>query len=136
MKKAMSLFLSLVMVIALLAGCSGSPSTPSDPATSDPGSIPAADPSTPSDAPAADDSQKLSGTVEYWSSWSETENQALVLQKAAEAFTQLHPDVKINFTFNGRDNRNLVASAIEAGTQIDLMDANIDNIVQIGRAHV
>jgi len=131
MKKAMSLFLSLVIVLALLAGCGGSPSTSSDPAASDPGSAPAADPSTPSDAPAADDSQKLSGTVEYWSSWSETENQALVLQKAAEAFTQLHPDVKINFTFNGRDNRNLVASAIEAGTQIDLMDANIDNIVRL-----
>lgn len=68
------------------------------------------------------------GTIEYWSSWSETENQALVLKDAADAFMSLHPNVKINFTFNGRDNRNLVVSAIEAGTQIDLMDANIDNI--------
>ena len=80
-------------------------------------------------AAAADDT--LSGTIEYWSSWSETENQALVLRQAADAFMQLHPNVKINFTFNGRDNRNLVVSAIEAGTQIDLMDANIDNVQKL-----
>ncbi len=66
--------------------------------------------------------------IEYWSSWSATENQALILQDAAKEFEQLHPDVKINFTFNGRDNRNLVLSAIQAGTQVDIMDANADNI--------
>ncbi len=70
-------------------------------------------------------------TIEYWSSWSETENQALVLQEAAKAYEAAHPGVKINFTFNGRDNRNLVVSAIEAGTQIDVMDANIDNIQKL-----
>lgn len=129
MKKAMSLLLSLVMVLTLLAGCGGNPSSPDTPSTPDP--TPSTDPATTSDPAPADDTQELSGTIEYWSSWSETENQALVLQKAAEAFTQLHPNVTINFTFNGRDNRNLVASAIEAGTQIDLMDANIDNIVRL-----
>jgi len=129
MKKAMSLLLSLVMVLTLLAGCGGNPSSPDTPSTPDP--TPSTDPATTPDPAPADDMQELSGTIEYWSSWSETENQALVLQKAAEAFTQLHPNVTINFTFNGRDNRNLVASAIEAGTQIDLMDANIDNIVRL-----
>lgn len=69
--------------------------------------------------------------LEYWSSWSETENQALVLKAAAESFMVKHPNVKINFTFNGRDNRKLVVSAIEAGTQIDLMDANIDNVQKL-----
>lgn len=66
--------------------------------------------------------------IEYWSSWSATENQALILQDAAKEFEAAHPDVKINFTFNGRDNRNLVVSAIQSGTQIDMMDANVDNI--------
>ena len=94
-----------------LAACGGSSSSSSSVAASS------------TAANAAGDT--LSGTIEYWSSWSETENQALVLKQAADAFTQLHPNVKINFTFNGRDNRNLVVSAIEAGTQIDLMDANI-----------
>lgn len=96
-----------------LAACGGSSSSSSSVAASSTAANAAAD--------------TLSGTIEYWSSWSETENQALVLKQAADAFTQLHPNVKINFTFNGRDNRNLVVSAIEAGTQIDLMDANIDN---------
>lgn len=91
-----------------LAACGGSSSSSSSVAASSTAANAAAD--------------TLSGTIEYWSSWSETENQALVLKQAADAFTQLHPNVKINFTFNGRDNRNLVVSAIEAGTQIDLMD--------------
>jgi raffinose/stachyose/melibiose transport system substrate-binding protein len=72
------------------------------------------------------DSDKLN--INYWSSWSATENQALIMVDAAKAFEKLNPDVKINFTFNGRDNRNLVGSAMEAGTVIDVMDANIDNI--------
>lgn len=88
-----------------LAACGGSSSSSSSVAASSTAANAAAD--------------TLSGTIEYWSSWSETENQALVLKQAADAFTQLHPNVKINFTFNGRDNRNLVVSAIEAGTQID-----------------
>lgn len=100
-----------------LAACGGSSSSSSSVAASS------------TAANAAGDT--LSGTIEYWSSWSETENQALVLKQAADAFTQLHPNVKINFTFNGRDNRNLVVSAIEAGTQIDLMDANIDNVQKL-----
>lgn len=76
----------------------------------------------------ATEESKLEATLEYWSSWSETENQALVLQEAADSFMKENPGVKINFTFNGRDNRNLVGSAIEAGTKIDMMDANADNI--------
>lgn len=66
--------------------------------------------------------------INYWSSWSATENQALIMVDAAKAYEKLNPNVKINFTFNGRDNRNLVGSAIEAGTNIDVMDANIDSI--------
>lgn len=75
--------------------------------------------------------QKLSGHIEYWSSWGETESQARVLQKAAEEFMELNPDVTINFTFNGRDNRNLLVSAMQAGTEIDMMDANWDNCVAL-----
>lgn len=70
----------------------------------------------------------LNAELEYWSSWSETENQAMALQKAAEEFTELNPEVKINFTFNGRDNRNLVGSAVAAGTKVSMMDANVYNI--------
>lgn len=71
---------------------------------------------------------ELKADLEYWSSWSETENQALALQEAAKQFMEQNPGVKINFTFNGRDNRKLVGSALEAGTKINMMDANADNI--------
>ena len=73
-----------------LAACGGSSSSSSSVAASSTAANAAAD--------------TLSGTIEYWSSWSETENQALVLKQAADAFTQLHPNVeKSIFTFNGRD---------------------------------
>ena len=63
-----------------LAACGGSSSSSSSVAASSTAANAAAD--------------TLSGTIEYWSSWSETENQALVLKQAADAFTQLHPNVK------------------------------------------
>lgn len=75
--------------------------------------------------------QALSGHIEYWSSWGETESQAQVLQKAAKEFMELNPEVTINFTFNGRDNRNLLVSAMQAGTEIDMMDANWDNCMAL-----
>lgn len=70
----------------------------------------------------------LHANIEYWSSWSATEYQALVLEKASKDFMKENPGVKINFTFNGRDNRYLVTSAMQTGTKIDVMDANADNI--------
>ena len=71
---------------------------------------------------------KLNADIEYWSSWSETEAQADALREAADEFMKANPGVKINFTFNGRDNRNLVGSAVSAGTKVTMMDANADNI--------
>ena len=71
---------------------------------------------------------KLNAEIEYWSSWSETEAQADALREAADEFMKANPGVKINFTFNGRDNRNLVGSAVSAGTKVTMMDANADNI--------
>lgn len=54
--------------------------------------------------------------------------QASVLEKAAKSFQKEHPQVKIHFTFNGRDNRFLVGSALQSGTKVTMMDANGDNI--------
>lgn len=75
--------------------------------------------------------EALKADLEYWSSWSENENQAQVLQEAAKAFSKENPGVNITFTFNGRDNRNLVGSALAAGTKIDMMDGNADNIYRM-----
>ena len=115
MKKVLSFALAAILAVSLAAcGSSSSSST----ASSNPTSASAG----------AGTGSELNATIEFWSSWSETENQAIALQEAAEAFTAANPGVKINFTFNGRDNRLLVGSAMEAGTKITMMDANVDNI--------
>ena len=74
----------------------------------------------------SEDESKI--VIEYWSSWNATEAQAYVMEDAAKEYMELNPNVEINFTFNGRDNRFLVPSAIQAGTKITAMDANSDNI--------
>lgn len=84
----------------------------------------------------ADDGSGLQAKLEYWSSWSANEPQALILEDAAKDFNKLNPGVKINFTFNGRDNRYLTASAIQSGTKVDMMDANADNISALWRDYI
>lgn len=124
MKKAIALFLALALSLSL-AACGGAASSAAGSASN-----------AASKTESTGETKKLSATLEYWSSWSETENQAKVLQEAADAFKKENPGVKINFTFNGRDNRTLVGSAIEAGTTITMMDANADNIQSLWANYV
>lgn len=77
-------------------------------------------------APVSDSA--LHAKLEYWSSYNANENQGVILQEAADDFMKQNPGVKITMTFNGRDNRTLATSAIQAGTKVSMMDANADNI--------
>ena len=79
-------------------------------------------------ASSSESGSKRNVTIEYWSSYGPNESQGIVLQQAADDFMKANPGVTINMTFNGRDNRNLAPSAIQAGTEVDMMDANADNI--------
>lgn len=118
MRKLLAATLSVAMGISL-AACGGGSSKPAEETTK----------SAESGADKAESGDtKLSADIEYWSSWSETEAQADALREAADEFMKANPGVKINFTFNGRDNRNLVGSAVSAGTKVTMMDANADNI--------
>ena len=118
MRKVLAAALSVAMGMSLIACGSGS-SKPAEETTKSAES--GADNAKSGDA-------KLNADIEYWSSWSETEAQAEALREAADEFMKANPGVKINFTFNGRDNRNLVGSAVSAGTKVTMMDANADNI--------
>ena len=118
MRKVLAAALSVAMGMSLVA-CGGGSSKPAEETTKSAES--AADNVKSGDA-------NLSADIEYWSSWSETEAQADALREAADEFMKANPGVKINFTFNGRDNRNLVGSAVSAGTKVTMMDANADNI--------
>lgn len=118
MRKVLAAALSVVMGMSLVA-CGGGSSKPAEETTK----------SAESGADKAESGDtKLNADIEYWSSWSETEAQADALREAADEFMKANPGVKINFTFNGRDNRNLVGSAVSAGTKVTMMDANADNI--------
>ena len=125
MKKVLAVALSVTMGLSLMAcsnNASSKSSTGAEKASSTASTVKSKTSST------AENGTELKGDIEYWSSWSETEAQALALREAADEFTKANPGVKINFTFNGRDNRNLVGSAVAAGTKITMMDANADNI--------
>ena len=118
MRKLLAAALSVAMGMSL-AACGGGSSKPAEETTK----------SAESGADKAESGDtKLNADIEYWSSWSETEAQADALREAADEFMKANPGVKINFTFNGRDNRNLVGSAVSAGTKVTMMDANADNI--------
>lgn len=127
MKKLMALLLATAVTTSLVACANGDSGSDTTAKTEAAGT---------SEAAKADEEasggesagSELKGELEYWSSWSETENQALALQEAAKQFMEENPGVTINFTFNGRDNRNLVGSAVAAGTKVTMMDANADNI--------
>lgn len=68
-------------------------------------------------------------SLNYWSSYGASESPAQVLREAAAAFMKLYPNVKITFTFNGRDNAKLLPTAIEAGRDIQMFDANSSHVV-------
>ena len=69
-------------------------------------------------------------TLEYWSSYNEVEPQAQVLQEAAKAYEEKNPNVKVNFTFNGRDNSKLLPTALQSGQNVSMYDANAYNIIK------
>ena len=120
MKRWIATLLTVVM-LASLAGC-GTPSISQ--------SAVASQPIADTDLP-QEQGEHLSGTVEYWSSWSETEPQADVISRAAAEFMKLNPDVTINITWNGRDLRKLIIPALESGTKIDCFDHNADTVTSL-----
>lgn len=64
----------------------------------------------------------------YWSMWSETEPQAIVIAEAAKAFESKY-GVSVEVNFNGRQlQRDGLQPALDAGQEIDLFDEDIDRV--------
>jgi len=111
MKTAARLTLAIVTITALLLTSCGPKATPTPtPVKATPIPVEA----TPTTAPEGI-------TLEFWSMWNEPEPQAAVLKKYAEGF-EAETGIKVNITFNGRENQTLLRTALGAGTKIDLMD--------------
>ncbi len=67
--------------------------------------------------------------IVYWSMWNEDEAQGQVIKQAISDFEAANPTIKVKVVWNGRDNRNLVGPALEAGENIDVFDTGMDLII-------
>ena len=65
----------------------------------------------------------------YWSMWNSTENQAKVIQEAADAYEEA-TGVHINIEWKGRDVKTMIGAALDAGEDIDLFDDDYQRVVQ------
>ena len=66
--------------------------------------------------------------VTYWSFWNEPEPQAQVIKQLIADFEAANPGVSFDIAWNGRQNQTTVRNALNAGTNIDLMDADMDGL--------
>ena len=66
--------------------------------------------------------------VTYWSFWNEPEPQAKVLKALIDEYEAANPEVTFKVAWNGRQNQTTVRNALSAGTNIDLMDADMDGL--------
>lgn len=73
----------------------------------------------------------------FWSMWNEPEPQAKALRSVMAAYTKTHPDVTFKVVWNGRQNQTKLRGALQAGTKVDFMDQDGDQLfggLQAGQA--
>jgi raffinose/stachyose/melibiose transport system substrate-binding protein len=69
-----------------------------------------------------------SGTkLVYWSMWNEAEPQGQAIAQAAEAFTK-ETGIKMDINFNGREIRQTLQPALDAGEVIDIFDEDVGRV--------
>ena len=121
MKKKL-LALTLVSAMAgSLAACGGSSDTAATTAA------PAAT-EAPADTAAAETPAGEGGSLVYWSMWESTEPQGQAIQEAVDAFTA-ETGIKVDVQFKGRTGiREGLQPALDAGTNIDMFDEDIDRV--------
>ena len=71
----------------------------------------------------------------YWSMWNETEPQAMVLKEAVKDFMKTNPNVDVSIQWNGREIRKTLQPALDAGTQIDMWDEDLERIVKTWQSY-
>ena len=120
-KKCLSTLLCAAMVAAMLTGCGGDKAPAADaPAADAPAAEAPAD-----DAPAA---EATGDTLVYWSMWDAAEPQAQAISKSIEEFTA-ETGIAVDVQFKGRTGiREGLQPALDAGTNIDLFDEDIDRV--------
>ena len=64
----------------------------------------------------------------FWSMWNEPEPQAKALRSVMAEYTKAHPDVTFKVVWNGRQNQTKLRAALAAGTKVDFMDQDGDQL--------
>lgn len=121
-KKLWALALTAAMVGSLSA-C-GSSSKPAD-SQSDATTVAAGDTTAAADTQAP---SKDGGNLVYWTMWEATEPQGQVIKEAVDQFSA-DTGIKVDLQFKGRTGiREGLQPALDAGTNIDLFDEDIDRV--------
>lgn len=128
-KKVMAIALASVMT-ASLAACGGGGSNETTAAAA-PAETEAA--TTAAEADSGSDSSEAApagdgGSLVYWSMWEATEPQGQAIQEAVNQFTA-DTGIAVDLQFKGRTGiREGLQPALDAGTNIDLFDEDIDRV--------
>lgn len=124
-KKILSVLLCAAMVTGLLAGC-GSKDTPAESSTE--AQAPAETSTETSTEEAAAPAESTGDKLVYWSMWDAAEPQAQAIAQSIEAFTA-ETGIEVDVQFKGRTGiREGLQPALDAGTNIDLFDEDIDRV--------
>lgn len=125
-RRLVSVLLTAVMLLSLLAGCSNNDpkeTSGADKTTQANNSTTQADTTTEEEK-----GPDYSGvTINFWSMWNSTEPQAQVIKEAAEAF-EAKTGAKINIDFKGRDINSIIQASLEAGDAIDMFESSLAKI--------
>ena len=70
-----------------------------------------------------------SAELVYWSMWNNTEPQAIVIQEAVKAYEAKSGNT-VTIEWKGRDIKDIIQAALDAGTKIDLFD---DDFMRVGQ---
>lgn len=118
----LSTLLCVSMVATMLVGCGAKADTAADTATTEATATEAGTEAATETAAASGD-----GLV-YWSMWEATEPQGQAIQEAVDAYTA-DTGIAVDLEFKGRTGiREGLQPALDAGTNIDLFDEDIDRV--------
>lgn len=147
-KKFVSLLLVAAMAVTMLAGCGSKGKEETTPTTAPAATeaaaeateAPEASADTGEEAPAEPAAEGASADysdviLTFWSMWNSNEPQGQVIQAAADAFKE-KTGATVNIEWKGRDIATLVATALEAGENIDIFEDDYSRISKVYKDYV
>lgn len=143
-KKVVSILMVGAMAASMLVGCgsepANNPSTSSTPSSSSQEESKKEESTTPASTEASTasaSSQAATGAADYsdvtltfWSMWNSTEPQGKVIQEAADKFKE-QTGATVNIEWKGRDINTIIATALEAGEDIDIFEDDYSRIAKV-----